>query len=138
MSDADESFALIGAAMSKDVFNNTPVDVIYTDDYFKDIKTIPYKPSALSAVNISDQVKEMNKKTSNNNTLYYSKDIPGEQADSISDYLVKSGFFSSVETEISYTRKINEKKIFLQLIIRFPVICPALVYYYYIYITYSE
>jgi hypothetical protein len=95
MPDADESFALIGAAMSKDVFNNTPVDVIYTDDYFKDIKTIPYKPSALSAVDVSDEVKEMDKKTSNNNTLYYSKDISGEQADSISEYLVKSGFFSS-------------------------------------------
>ena len=39
----DESFAIIGASMSKNVFNNTPVDVIYTDDYFKDIKTIIYK-----------------------------------------------------------------------------------------------
>ena len=40
MADADKNFALIGAAMSKDVFNNTPVDVIYTDEYFKDFKKI--------------------------------------------------------------------------------------------------
>ena len=95
MPDADNNFAIIGSAMSKDVFNNTPVDVIYTDDYFKDIKTIPYKPAALSAINISDEVKEMDKKTSYNNTLYYSKDISGEQADSISNYLIKSGFFTA-------------------------------------------
>jgi hypothetical protein len=95
MPDADNNFAIIGAAMSKDVFNNTPVDVIYTDDHFKDIKTIPYKPSALIAVNISEEVKQMEKKNYNNNTLYYSKDISNEQADTISDYLVKSGFFST-------------------------------------------
>lgn len=95
MPDADNNFAIIGAAMSKDVFNNTPVDVIYTDDYFKDIKTIPYKPAVLSAVNFSDEISKMNKKASDNNTLYYSKDISSEQADSISDYLVKSGFFSA-------------------------------------------
>src|SRR5664279_1393538 len=40
---ADETFALIGALLSKEVFNNTPVDVIYTDEGFKDIQTIPFK-----------------------------------------------------------------------------------------------
>jgi hypothetical protein len=91
---ADESFEQIGALMSKEVFNNTPVDVVFTDEFFKDIKTIPYKASALAAVNIREEINQMQKKEYNKNTLYYTKDIPGEEADSISDYLVKGGFFT--------------------------------------------
>jgi hypothetical protein len=95
MQDADNNFAIIGAAMSKGVFADIPVDVIYTDDHFKDIKTILYRQSALAAVNISDEIKQMGKKSYRDNTLYYSKDISSDQADTISNYLVKSGFFSS-------------------------------------------
>jgi hypothetical protein len=95
LQDADDNFAIIGAAMSKDVFSNIPVDVIYTDDHFKDIKTIPYRESALAVANISDEIKQMDKKSYRDNTLYYSKDISSAQADTVSNYLIKSGFFSS-------------------------------------------
>ncbi|MEP6948022.1 MAG: hypothetical protein ABI863_02045 [Ginsengibacter sp.] len=90
----DESFALMGALMSKEVFNNTPVDVVFTDEFFKDIKTIPYKAGALAAVNVREEINQMQKKEYNKNTLYYTKDIPNEEADTISAYLVKNGFFT--------------------------------------------
>jgi len=93
MADADKNFALIGAAMSKDVFNNTPVDVIYADEYFKDFKTVPYDPTQLPAIRIADEIKHMDNKKYGKNILYYSHDIAGAKADSISDYLVKNGFF---------------------------------------------
>lgn len=92
---ADESFAQIGASMSKEVFNNTPVDIIFTDEFFKDLKTIPYKATALQAANVSEEVKQMQKKEYNKNTLYYTKDITNEEADTISAYLVKNGFFTT-------------------------------------------
>lgn len=92
---ADESFELIGALMSREVFNNTPVDVVFTDEFFKDIKTIPYKAGALAAANIREEINQMQKKEYNKNTLYYTKDIPAEEADVISAYLVKGGFFTT-------------------------------------------
>ena len=46
INNADEAFAELGALMSKNVFNNVPVDIIYTDNKFADKKTIAYKPEA--------------------------------------------------------------------------------------------
>ncbi len=94
MTDADKNFQIIGAAMSKDVFKNTPVDVIYTDEHFDDIKTIPYTPSAMSSINFSRELEQMGKKEYNNNTFYYSKNIATSKTDTIYNYLVSSGFFA--------------------------------------------
>lgn len=91
--DADEKFALIGAMLSKNVFNNTPVDVIYADENFKDIKTIPYNSGSLTQVNFIEELKQMQKKNHNKNTFYYSKDFTEEEATGLFNYLLKSGLF---------------------------------------------
>jgi|GEM_PF-2429705 len=90
----DEKVALIGAKMSHQVFNNTPVDVIYTDNKFNDKKTIPFNPSLDNAINISDEVKTMKKRSYMANTLFYAPDIEESAADTIVNYFIKSNFFS--------------------------------------------
>ena len=92
--DADDKFALLGAMMSKTVFNKAPLDVIYTDDGFKDKKTIAFKPELLEAANLTDEIKAMKTKKYENNTLYYTNDVSEEASDNIINYLVKSEFFT--------------------------------------------
>jgi len=95
VTNADKVFELLGATMTKEVFNNIPVDIILTDRYFKDIKTIPYSPAQLSTVNLTEEIQQMDKKDYHNNTLYYSKNIPAVMTDSIYNHLVSAGFFET-------------------------------------------
>jgi len=92
---ADKDFEIIGAAMSREVFNNTPVDVICTDDQFHDFKTIPFNPGQVPAVALSEQLQQMDQRPFQGNTLYTSKNMMQAKRDSIYNYLVSSGFFSS-------------------------------------------
>lgn len=91
----NDKFALLGAMMSRDVFNNLPVDVIYTDKTFTDKKTIVFNPSLGNAISISSEMKNMKKKSYMSNTLYYSPDVEESAADTIVNYFVKSDFFTS-------------------------------------------
>ena len=95
LDDADNRFAMLGAMMSVDVFHNMPVDVIYTDNKFKDKKTIAYNPSLREAVDVSSEIKNMKKKTYMANTLYYATDVDESAADTIVNYFVKSDFFTA-------------------------------------------
>ncbi|HEY5407320.1 MAG TPA: hypothetical protein VIJ92_09535 [Ginsengibacter sp.] len=117
VADIDKSFEIIGAAMSKQVFNNTPVDVIYTDEYFKDIKKIPYTPSAMAAIDLSNELEQMDKKNYNSNIFYYSKNIGAEKTDTIYNYLVSSGFFSK-DGSVSLIVSLLPNNSFL---VRFPI-----------------
>ena len=114
---ADHKFAILGSAMSKEVFNNVPVDVIYTDDVFKDIKTIPYQQASVAETNIYDEVKQMQHKDYNKNKLYYSKDVSDEEAASITNYLIKSSFFSAEGTNVLILTKMPDKSAYF----RFPI-----------------
>ncbi len=91
--DADEQFAILGALMSKEVFNKMPVDIIYTDDSFKDKKTIAFSPKN-EALEIAEEIKTMKHKDFNNNTLYYDDKIPAGDAEGLVEYFKKSGFFT--------------------------------------------
>jgi hypothetical protein len=91
---ADQTFELLGAMMSRQIFKDTPVKVIYSDDEFRDIKTLPQNPAMDVKAAFFDETRNMKKKPYFKNTLYYSSDINNANADSISEYLVKSGFFS--------------------------------------------
>jgi len=93
--DADEKFALLAAMMSRDVFHNMPVDLIYTDKTFADKKTIAFDPSLGDAVKISSEIKNMKKKSYMANTLYYAPDVEESAADTIVNYFVRSDFFTS-------------------------------------------
>ncbi|MBL0069859.1 MAG: hypothetical protein IPP39_15725 [Chitinophagaceae bacterium] len=90
---ADASFEIIGALMSKEVFKNEPVDVIYTDDKFADKKTIAYNPKVLESANTIAEIKDMQKTEWNNNTLYYSDNIKTDDIDVLMDYLKDKKFF---------------------------------------------
>jgi len=93
--EVDERVALIGAKMSRQVFNNIPVDVIYTDDKFNDKKTIAFNPASINVTDLSTEIKNMKKKDYMANTLYYAPEVEESAADTIVNYLVKSDFFSS-------------------------------------------
>ncbi len=86
---ADASFEIIGALMSKEVFSDTPVDIIYTDDKFGDKKTIAFNPKVLESAdgNPIAEIKDMQKTDWNNNTLYYSDNIKSDDIDILMDYL---------------------------------------------------
>ncbi len=90
----DEQFAMLGAMMSRDVFKNDPVDVIYTDDAFKDKKTIAFNPALRETLKISAELKDMKKMSYMSNTLYYTPNVGEEAADTIEKYFVSSGFFT--------------------------------------------
>lgn len=91
----DAIFEMIGAQMSKQVFNEVPVDIIYTDDKFKDIKTIAYNKKVLESNSVLDELKAMNKKEVFNNTLFFSNDITSEEAASLAAYLAGEEFFTN-------------------------------------------
>src|SRR5439155_27151526 len=67
----------------------------YTDDAFKDIKTIPYKTAGLTHANLLEELNQMQRKEHKGNTLYYSKNFTDQEATALFDYLVSSGFFST-------------------------------------------
>lgn len=90
---ADERFAEMAAQMSKEVYSNQPVDLIYTDDKFSDKKTLPYNPALLEMAKVTDEAKSMKKMNYEKNTLFYATDISEEAAKNVLDYLVKSEFF---------------------------------------------
>ena len=90
----DGAFAELGALMSKNVFNNVPVDIIYTDNKFADKKTIAYKPEEAVHENpVAEQLKDMSRKDFNNNTMYFSHTITEEEADTLFEYLKRTEFF---------------------------------------------
>lgn len=90
----DAIFEMIGAQMSKQLFKDVPVDVIYTDDKFKDIKTIAYNKKLLESSGILDELKAMNKKNVFNNTLFFSEGITEDEASSLAEYLETEEFFT--------------------------------------------
>ncbi len=79
--------------MSKEVFKNQPVDVIYTDDKFDDKKTIAFNPKVLESADTIAEIKDMQKSEWNSNTLYYSDNIKTEDINVLMDYLKDKKFF---------------------------------------------
>jgi hypothetical protein len=110
----DGIFEIIGARMSKQVFNNMPVDVIYTDDKFKDIKTIAYNKKVLESNSVLDDLKAMNKKEVFSNTLYYSESISPEEATSLSDYLSAQEFFTKSSNNDFIIEKSGEQEVHIK------------------------
>lgn len=94
---ADAAFETIGALMSKEVFSNMPVDIIYTDDKFGDKKTIAYNPKVLETKKADSFVdlKDMEKMDWHNNTLYYTSNVTKEHINTLMKYLQDEGFFSA-------------------------------------------
>ena len=81
--EADAIFAGIATTISQKVFNNTPVDVIYTDDQFKGTRTVSFKPAAEVLDNKKEPINENAQQTSYNdnssNSNSNSQDISDEE-----------------------------------------------------------
>lgn len=44
----EDAFVQIGAKMSIDLYDNKPVNIVFTDEHFKDIKTLPFDKAAVN------------------------------------------------------------------------------------------
>ena len=93
---ADQLFEIIGAKMSAEVFNDSPVDIIYTDKTFKDKKILTYNPKVLESESsrIAKEIKLMKRRDFNNNTVYYTANVKEKDMDVFFKYLRDSGFFT--------------------------------------------
>jgi hypothetical protein len=94
---ADDIFAAMGANLSKEVFNGKPVDMIYTDDTFKDKKIITYRPEILESegIRLAKELKLLKKIDWNDNTLYYSSNIKENDINDLSKYFIDQNFFTT-------------------------------------------
>ena len=140
---ADNAFSSIGDLMSKTIFNNTPVDIIYTDDTFKDKKTVSFKTtpevpaSKKEAVNesahnisysneeqsfeeqtINEEIAKMNRKDYKENTLYCGDRITDEEATKLAEYLKKAGFFTETSNNDLIVNKLNDKDAYFRFSIK--------------------
>lgn len=139
--ETDEVFATIGTMLSKQVFNNLPVDVIYTDETFKDKKTIAFKPEVLEnkkePVNdnarqtsynsdetspeekaINDEIAKMGRKDYKENTLYYGDRISDDEAQKLAEYFKTSGFFTETGNNDILVNKLNNNDPFFRFSIK--------------------
>ena len=91
---ADNIFGVIGATMSKEVFGGKPVDVIYTDELFKDKKTVAYNPELLKQAELTAELQSMKTKKVFENTFYYSSNVTDDEAAHVVNYLSENGFFT--------------------------------------------
>lgn len=83
--------------MSKEVFNGSPVDVIYTDKEFKDKKILTYNPAVLETESsrLAKEIKLMKRKDFNDNTVYYTANIKESDMNTFFKYLKDSGFYTT-------------------------------------------
>jgi len=89
-----KTFRLFATALSADVFNNAPVDVVTCDEYLKPIQTFHY-------VNLGT------KKIFKGVELYYTANVKAEQADSLGNYLIKSEFANGEDKLAQLTKSGN-------------------------------
>ena len=120
--EAVKFFEQIGAAMSIDLYNEKPVNIILTDDHFKEIKSFPYdaaKVKALKEKIANDSQPEDKKSNYDHDTMggvnFYWKGIPDEESKTIAEYIVKNGSFAGGKSEIYMTKEGD------RYILKFPV-----------------
>lgn len=115
---ADKSFAVLGAGMSKAVFHDAPLDVIYTDNAFRDKRKLPFQPELLSQSNpVGDELKALSRIDYANNTLYYTSNIPEADAQRLVAYLKEKQFFIADGSNDLIVRQVTPDSVWL----RFPV-----------------
>ncbi len=114
---ADEGFELFGALISKNVFDNQPVNVFLADNKMKDITSLPYNKDKAEALLATQEKKTENTATTNSNepggynhdtagdVNFYWKDISNDEAKTIADFIVKTGDFSGGSSEIYMTKE---------------------------------
>ena len=117
------SFEQIGAAMSIDLYNEKPVNIILTDDHFKELKSLPHdaaKVKALKAPKIENSPAGLTKDDFDHDAAggvdFYWNGISDDESKRIADYIVLNGAFSGGTAEIYMTKENG------RCILRFPMI----------------
>lgn len=108
---ADDNFAVLAVEMSRNVFNDLPVDIIYTDNVFKDYKTIPYKPAVAAQVATYEEIKHMQRKDYLKNSMYFDKAFSEPESKTMFEYFIKSGFFSPDGNNVIIVSKTQDNAI---------------------------
>ncbi|MGH2553939.1 MAG: hypothetical protein ACRDEB_09490, partial [Chitinophagaceae bacterium] len=110
-------------AISIDLYNEKPVNIILTDDKFKEIKSIPFDESNVKAMKESfreNKLSGLTKEDFDHDTAgginFYWKDVTDQESKTIADYIVENGSFSGGPSEIYMTKENG------RYILRFPVI----------------
>lgn len=118
-----KSFEKIGAAISIDLFNDKPVNIILTDDHFKEIRSIPYDAARAKALkepapenSLAGLTKDDFDHDAAGGINFYWRDISEAESKTIADYIVENGSFAGGPSEIYITKEGD------RYILRFPVI----------------
>ncbi|HEV7783514.1 MAG TPA: membrane lipoprotein lipid attachment site-containing protein [Chitinophagaceae bacterium] len=119
----ENTFRLIGATISENVFGGKPVNVFLSDEKLKDLVTILYdkkKAEELVAVPEEKKTEALDVKDWDHDKAggveFYWKGISDEESKTIADYIVQNGAFAGGTANI-YMTKEGER-----FILRFPMI----------------
>ncbi len=134
---AENSFKIIGADMSKNIFDGKKVNISLADSLLVDFKTIPFDASASETTASTTNTSGSSSLGSNNsglssesgantlegyehekigNIVFYWKDIAATDEKVVSDYVVKNGAFVATNEVNIITNKEGDRYI-----VRFPV-----------------
>lgn len=120
---AVEAFESIGAAISVDLYNEKPVNVILTDSKFKELRSLQHdaaKVKALKEKIANENKPEFTKGDFDHDTMggvdFFWKDISDDESKRIADYIVENGSFEGGTAEIYMTKENG------RYILRFPMI----------------
>lgn len=116
----DETFYAISGVVSDSVFNGGPVNIMLTDDHFKEIRTLAFKEARKEVdpgeINNAVIAKEDFEHDAAGGVNFYWKGISDDESKTIADYIVTNGSFSGGPSEIYMTKEAG------RYILRFPVI----------------
>ncbi len=114
----DHSFALSGANLSKTHFNGLPVDIFFTDNLFTEKKKIAFQPELLNVADkVGDELKAMKRLDMDDNKMFYTDNIPGNDAKRLFAYLKEKEFFTAGGHSNFIIRQLEGDSVW----IRFPV-----------------
>lgn len=117
-----EAFEKIGVAMSIDLYDEKPVNIILTDDKFKELKSLPHDVAKVNAMKekfkdkgAGGDIKSDYDHDTAGGVHFYWKDISDDESKRIADYIVENGSFAGGKSEIYMTKEGDRT------ILRFPV-----------------
>lgn len=106
----ENSFLLMGMAISKSVFANKPVNVYLADESLKDFTTLPYDKKKAEELQAEDDtettlenVKDWDKDEAGGVNFFW-KGISDEESKKIADYIVESKDFEGGTAELYMTK----------------------------------
>jgi hypothetical protein len=104
---SDDIFYGMGNIFSDSLFNKAPVNITFTDNQFKDIRTLVYKKA--EAATESGEKATVNADDFDHDTAggvnFYWKGITDDESKTIADYIVKNGSFAGGTAALYMTKE---------------------------------